>query len=214
MSRASSAPGAVRHRRRLELGGRLLTAAERLLAGGTSFTQLSVEELISEAGISRSAFYKAFEGKGDLLHAWLSDVVDEIEDAADAWFALEAPEGPGAIRAALEVSVRTYAPHALLMSAAYESAPFDPDVRAAVTDMVARGVGGLRRHIKRGQRAGWIDPDLPADDVAVLITAMNERGFEQLRRVDDQVMLDRLLDAHAAFVWNALYAHAPARVAA
>lgn len=209
MTRASQLPGAARHRRRIEMGERLLVAAERLLADGTSFTQLSVEDLISEAGVSRTSFYKTFEGKGDLLQAWLEQVVDEIEDAADAWFSLVAPDGPDAIREALAVSVETYAPHAMLLTAAYESAPFDPDVRATVDDMVHRGVGGLRRHIKRGQRAGWVDPELPADDVAVWLTAMNQRGFQQLGRVVDGLSVDRLLDAHARIIWDALYEHAP-----
>lgn len=214
MTGTASTPGAARHRKRLELSGRLLSAAESLLASGTSFTQLSVEDLISEAGISRSSFYKAFDGKGDLLRTWLDDITDEIEDAADAWFSLEAPDGPHEIRTALAVSVQTYAPHAMVMTAGYESAPFDPAVRAAVDDLVARGSGGLRRHIKRGQRGGWIDPGLPADDIALLVTAMNERGFQQLGRVEDPAFLERLLDAHAAFLWHGLYAHAPTRSAA
>jgi AcrR family transcriptional regulator len=211
---AAATPGAARHRKRLELAGRLLTAAEALLETGMSYTQLSVEDLISAAGVSRSSFYKAFDGKGDLLHTWLDDITDEIEDAADAWFSLEAPRGPDEIRAALAISVQTYAPHAMLMTAAYESAPFDPAVRVAVDDIVARGSGAMRRHMKRGQRAGWVDPELPADDIALLVTAMNERGFQQLGRVEDPAFLERLLDAHAAFLWNALYAHAPARRAA
>lgn len=196
------------------MGARLLVAAEELLADGTSYTQLSVEDLISQAGVSRSSFYKTFEGKGDLLQTWLEQIVDEIEDAADAWFTLAAPQGPHEIRAALAVSIRTYAPHAMLMTAAYESAPFDPDVRATVEDMFHRGVGGLRRHIKRGQRAGWTDPRLPADDVAVWLTAMNERGFQQLGRVDGDLSVDRLLDAHAQIIWDTLYAHAPLRAGA
>jgi AcrR family transcriptional regulator len=208
---AGTSRTASRVRRRAELGPRLLEAVERLLADGTSYTALTVEELLVAADVPRSTFYKTFDGKGDLLLAWLEQIIDEIEDSADAWWSLDGDAGPDDLRAALLDAIASYEPHAVLMSAAYEVAPFDPDVRGAMADLVARGTGGLRRHIKRGQKAGWVDPDVPADDAATWIVSMQERGFQQLRRLAGEDELQPLLDAQADLIWHALYAHAPAR---
>ncbi|HYF24202.1 MAG TPA: TetR/AcrR family transcriptional regulator [Baekduia sp.] len=204
---------AARARRRAELGPRLLGAVEALLAGGTSYTELTVDELLAAAGVARSTFYKTFEGKGDLLVTWLEQIIEEIEDSADAWWSLGGDAGPDELRAALVTAAAAYAPHATVMSAAYEVAPFDPAVRAEMSDLVARGIGGLRRHIKRGQREGWVDPEVPADEAATWIVAMQERAFQQLRRLGDEHDLDRLMRAQADVIWHALYAHAPARAA-
>ena len=46
---------------------RLLDATERLMRDGASFTELSVDRLSTEAGISRASFYIYFEDKGQLL---------------------------------------------------------------------------------------------------------------------------------------------------
>src|SRR6266496_2745844 len=61
---------------------RLLAATEGLLNAGHSYTALSVERLITDAGISRSTFYAYFKDKGDLLHALMTDVLGQLYDYA------------------------------------------------------------------------------------------------------------------------------------
>src|SRR4051794_34010288 len=56
-----------RAERRDNIRRRLLAVLENLLDKGENFTEVSVERLVSEAGISRSTFYVYFEDKGDLL---------------------------------------------------------------------------------------------------------------------------------------------------
>ena len=46
----------ARARRRYEMRCRLLEVVQQLLGEGESFTEMSVERLVSEAGISRSTF--------------------------------------------------------------------------------------------------------------------------------------------------------------
>jgi len=60
-------PQAKRQERREEIERQLLDATERLMAAGASFTELSVDRLATEAGISRASFYIYFEDKGYLL---------------------------------------------------------------------------------------------------------------------------------------------------
>ena len=74
--------------RRDELRGRLLDVVERLLGEGETFTEISVERMVAEAGIARSTFYVYFEDKGDLLEAWFGDITAELRTAAADWWRL------------------------------------------------------------------------------------------------------------------------------
>src|SRR3989441_12865386 len=100
----------ARARRRDEMRRRLLEVVQHLISEAESFTEMSVERLVSEAGISRSTFYVYFEDKGDLLRGWFEDVAADLNRAARAWWTL----GPDAtyddVRAALETVVMTYRP--------------------------------------------------------------------------------------------------------
>src|SRR5256885_12848847 len=58
----------TRAARRAELRARLLEVVERLLAHGESFTEMSVERLVSEAGLSPPTFSLYFQDQGDLLN--------------------------------------------------------------------------------------------------------------------------------------------------
>ena len=50
----------AREQRREQMERRLLDATERLMRDGASFTELSVDRLSGEAGISRASFYIYF----------------------------------------------------------------------------------------------------------------------------------------------------------
>ena len=191
--------------RRDELRTRLLEVVERLLAAGEGFTELSVERLVAEAGIARSTFYVYFEDKGDLLRAWFAEITDELRDSAAAWWTLGPSPSLGEVRAALDGIVTTYRPHTVLMAAVYDAAAYDAGVRDLVTAMMSENAAGLRTHIRRGQREGFVDPELPAQETAAWLTWMAERGLHQLVRTASDADVSTLVDAYARIVWNTLY---------
>jgi AcrR family transcriptional regulator len=198
-----------RAERRDEIRHRLLEVVERLLDEGETFTEISVERMVSQAGLARSTFYLYFQDKGDLLVAWFGEITVELEAAATGWWNLGPDATRQELRTALEGIVNTYRPHTTLMAAMYDAAAYDPEVRGLVTAMMKRNIAGLRKHIKAGQKAGFVDPDLLPDQTAGWLTWMAERGLHQLVRTASDAELDRLIDAYTAIVWNALYA--PAR---
>jgi len=195
-----------RAQRREEIRDRLLAVVERLLAGGESYTEISVERLVSDAGLSRSTFYVYFEDKGDLLRAWFSEIEAEVESAARDWWALGRHSEREDLRRALSNVVNAYRPHTTLMAAMYDAAAFDQAVRELVQAMMDWNIAGLRKHVKAGQREGFIDPHLPAQQTAAWLTWMAERGLHQLVREASDAELDRLIDAYTGIVWNTLYA--------
>jgi AcrR family transcriptional regulator len=195
-----------RSERRDEARRRLLGVVEKLLEEGESFTEISVERLVSEAGMSRSTFYVYFEDKGDLLRAWFAEITAELSDAASGWLTLGADATQADLRVALERVVKTYKPHTTLMAATYDAAAYDASVRELVEAMMDGNVAGLRKHIKAGQAGGSIDPSLPAAQTAAWLTWMAERGLHQLVRTASPAELEKLIDAYTGIVWNTLYA--------
>jgi AcrR family transcriptional regulator len=196
----------ARAQRRDETRGRLLEVVERLLGEGENFTEISVERLVSEAGISRSTFYVYFEDKGDLLSAWFSEIIEELVEATAGWWSLDETATRDDLRAVLDRVVRTYKPHTVLMAATYDAAAYDASVRELVESMMETNVATLRKHIKAGQKAGFVDPSLPAAQTAQWLTWMAERGLHQLVRRASDAELDGLIDAYTGIVWNTLYA--------
>jgi AcrR family transcriptional regulator len=195
-----------RTERRDQLRDRLLTAVEKLLADGENFTELSVERLASEAGISRSTFYVYFEDKGELLRAWFLEIFGRVEGAARQWYGLPPDFSRDDLHDALAHVVATYRPHTTLMAAVVDASGYDPAVRQLVTSMMRRNTASLRKHIRAGQSAGSVDPTLPSDETSAWLTWMAERGFHQLVRGASDPEVDRLVDAYTAIVWNTLYA--------
>lgn len=194
--------------RRSEIRRRLLEVVESQLEQGESYTELSVERLVSAAGISRSTFYVYFEDKGDLLRGWFEDIEAELAEAAGGWWALGVGTTYADVRASLEKIVLTYRPHVMLMAATYDAAAYDPAIRELVEEMMGQNSAGLRKHIRTGQSKGFVDSNLPPAETAAWLTWMAERGQHQLVARADSKELQRLIDGYAAIVWNTLYAPA------
>jgi AcrR family transcriptional regulator len=196
----------ARAARRDEIGRQLLVAVETLLAGGESFTEVSVERLVTEAQISRSTFYVYFEDKGDLLEALTADVMTEVIDAARAWWELPPDADRADVEAAMRGIVTVYRGHMTLMAAVVEASSYDARVRGRFGELLAVARRELAAHIADGQRRGFVRTDVDAEPVAGWLTWMAERGLYQLVRfAGDEASAERLAAALAAIVWNTLY---------
>jgi len=199
-----------RAERRDQIKTRLLSAVESLLADGENFTELSVERLVTLAGVSRSTFYVYFEDKGELIRAWLAEIISELDVAAQEWWSLGTDGGVSwaDLRAALNRVVTVYRPHTTLMAAAFDAAAYDPGVREQVDTMMQRNIAGLRKHIRAGQAAGYVDERLLPGQTAAWLQWMAERGLHRLIRDATDDELRELIDAYTTIVWNTLYAGA------
>ncbi len=205
--------GSTRAQRRDDIRAKLLGAIEQMLSEGESFTELSVERLVAQAGVARSTFYVYFEDKGELLRAWLEDITGELDASAKLWWKLDEQATYDDLRDALTTVVSTYRPHTSLMAAAFDAAAYDPAVREAVQALMTHNAAGLRKHIRNGQRDGFVDTALPPAEVALWLTWMAERGFHQLVRGADDATVVSLVEGYTAIIWNTLYANAPCRKA-
>lgn len=194
-----------RAERREDVRLRLLEAIERLLDQGESFTEVSVERIVAETGISRSTFYVYFEDKGDLLRALSEEVIAQMHAASESWWRLEDADVHG-LHAALTELVATYCAHRHLMAALADTSSYDAGVRSEFHRMILTGQSELAAHLRRGQKAGFVRADLDPEWSAGWISWMIDRGFYELVRKADADDLRALTDALTDLVWHALYA--------
>jgi AcrR family transcriptional regulator len=195
-----------RAQRREEIRDRLRTAAEELMSAEESYTELSVERIVREAGISRATFYVYFEDKGDLLRALAEDFIERILVAAAAWWQLPADATKGDLRAAMRAIFDAYLPHKVVMAAVVEVASYDAGLRQLFGDLLDRTIVAVGNHIATGQSEGYVEPDLDPQRTAAWLTWMAERGLYQLVAPANAAAVERLLDAITDITWNTLYA--------
>jgi len=182
-------PHAGRQERREQIERRLLDATERLMRDGASFTELSVDRLAGEAGMSRANFYIYFEDKGDLLRRLAGQVFGDLAASAERWWAVAWRHDPDDVRAAMTGIIASYRRHQPVLVALNEMAGYDPHVAATY----------------RGQDDGSIRRELPAATTASALTWMVERACQQNlpnRPADYDAELATSLTEIA---WGALY---------
>jgi AcrR family transcriptional regulator len=199
---------------RSELLEQLLDVLERMLDTGADYMSITVDSLVSEAGVSKSKFYVYFKDKEDLLNSGFTRIVEELETISDLWWELGPQTTRESLRAVLRVILSTYRPRIPLLTAAYDSTHFDEAVAAKVAELTDSVIDSLRDLIERGQREGWTDPGILAPETAAWIVWMAERGQSKMVRGADDAEFERLADSCSGLIWNALYARAPIRTGA
>ncbi len=205
MASVTRKPQPRRAQRREQIVEQLLVAVERLLDEGESFTELSVERLVTEAGISRSTFYVYFEDKGDLLLALTEDVVRRLVDAAAAWWSLPPDASKDDLAAALRGVIDAYTPHQLLWGAVVDASSYDLRVRERFGQVVDAAAVAVAKHIRAGQKSGTVRADLDPKRTGGWLTWMAERGLHQLIRGATPAEIDKLCRAQTDIVWYTLY---------
>jgi TetR/AcrR family transcriptional regulator, ethionamide resistance regulator len=194
-----------RAQRRESVQRELLGAVDRLLDNGESYTELSVERLVAEAGISRSTFYVYFEDKGDLLSSLAEDVIVAIGEAGRRWWDLPPNATKEDIREALREVFRTYRDHRAVFGAVVDTAAYDAGIRQQFGSLVLGLISELAAHIRTGQQEGYVKQGLDPDRTAAWLTWMAERGLNQLVAAASEEENEMLLTTLTEIVWNTLY---------
>jgi TetR/AcrR family transcriptional regulator, ethionamide resistance regulator len=204
-------PQANREERRERIERQLLDATDRLMADGTSFTELSVDKLATEAGISRASFYIYFEDKGHLLRRLATQVFGDLTDAARQWWSVADRRDPADVHTAMAGIIGSYRRHQPVLIALTEMSAYDPLVGQTYRELLAGISDQLTRVIEDGQSSGLIRPQLPAAVTASTLTWMVERTCHQNLPSHPTSYDAELAHTLTEIVWGALYLEAPPR---
>lgn len=198
-------PQATRQERREQIERRLLDATDRLMGDGASITELSVDRLATEAGMSRASFYIYFEDKGHLLRSLARHVFVDLTEAAQRWWSVADRRDPDDVRAAMAAIIAAYRRHQPVLVALNEMAPYDTAVGDTYRDLLAEVSDGFRAVIVDGQNAGAIRPQLPPQTTAHTLVLMVERTCQQNLPAKPASFDAELADVLTQIVWGALY---------
>jgi AcrR family transcriptional regulator len=196
---------ANRTQRRAEIEQQLLTATERLMGGGLAFTELSVDRLATEAGISRATFYVYFEDKGQLLRELARQVFGELSEGAHQWWDTADRHDPADATHAMASIIATYRQHKTLVTAVIEMAAYDQDVAEFYQQMLDDIIGNTETVIERGKADGLIRPSLPTRETASGLTWLVERTVHQTARFTEPEQDAVLARALSEIIWSTLY---------
>lgn len=202
-------PQAKRQERREQIERQLLDATERLMAAGASFTELSVDRLATEAGISRASFYIYFEDKGYLLRRLTGQVFADLTEAAERWWNVAQRRDPADVLTGMTAIVAAYRRHQPLLVALNEMSAYDPQVGATYREILAGIAARLTEVIEDGQADGGIRRDLSAETAGSTLTWMVERTCQQNLPGRPPSYDAELSATLTQIVWAALYLESP-----
>jgi AcrR family transcriptional regulator len=205
-------PQAKRQERREQIERRLLDATERLMLDGASFTEISVDRLATEAGMSRANFYIYFEDKGDLLRRLAGQVFGDLAYSAELWWGVAGRHDPDDVRAAMAGIIASYRRHQPVLVALNEMAGYDPLVAATYRQLLTGISSRLTQVIEDGQADGSIRRELPAATAASALSWMVERACQQNLPDNPPGYDAELANTLTEIVWGALYLVPTARI--
>ena len=191
--------------RRHEITQRILPIVEQRLSAEGSYVTLKVEEILQDASLSRSTFYRYFKDKNELLLALIEPVLEDVRVAAIRPLARTSAPTKAELEADLAANFEVYRPHIPLLNALVEVSYSDPDIRARFQQGFAAVHQATPGHIANGLSAGYIRSDLRPDETAAWITWMAERGMSQLVAPAEAGTRADLAASLATMVWYTLY---------
>ena len=180
---------------RQESRDRIVRAAE-LLVRKRSYSELTVDELMSEAGLGRTIFYRHFDDLGDLLMRTSRAAIEELWEAQSRLVAEHGPDPRPAFEAAADV----YERHGPLLRCVREAATVD--------ERVAEGYEAMRRRFddfaEQALREVMGDNALPnLPETARALNLMGETyltdAFGREPRVSKEIAAQTLID-----IWDAV----------
>lgn len=194
---------AEQRRRRSDVRRRILDATLALLEE-RRWPDIPVDDVTSAAGLSRTAFYRHFDDRDQLLLALMADTGARLANAGEAW------KGAGgdpidAVRAGLAEMAATMVEHGRLVQAIVDASAYDPDVRAAWEELLQRLVDVTAERIRADVAAGRSEVRDP-DDVAAALARMSEAhllaGFGRRPLADPERAIATLTEVWAATIYG------------
>jgi|HubBroStandDraft_4_1064222.scaffolds.fasta_scaffold134604_2 AcrR family transcriptional regulator len=175
------------------------TVEERLAA--TSFPELRVEDVMAEAAMTRTAFYRYFPDLEAVLLALLGEIRTELAEAANRWLTPEADPIDGILEATTGLA-EVWARHRALLRALADAATSGSRVQEAWHELVESFIEPVERRLSHLTERGYTTLANPAETARALVW-MNERylfeTFARDRGVAIQVAANTLAE-----VWRSV----------
>src|SRR5581483_12026291 len=150
----------------------ILAAANQFLRE-RPYRELSVDVVMADTGLTRTAFYRHFDDITDLVLRLFADVGQELVDVGEHWSQAAGDDFPRPAHEGLEAIVDFFVRHGLLVRAIAEAAATDERIERAYRGPIDAFVALTARTLDRLVTDGLLTvPDTQA--LARALTLMNE----------------------------------------
>jgi TetR/AcrR family transcriptional regulator, ethionamide resistance regulator len=172
---------------------RRIVAATATLLRKRRYNTLTIEQVMAEAGLARTVFYRYFDGLPHVLLGVLEDLLDEVVAMSSE---ANRPGDPEVLRATLQRTVDVFDAHGHLIRAIVEAAAVDDELDAVYNVFLDRAVDETAALIEEGIERGGLRA-VSAPDVARALTHMNGNylldALAREPRKDPAVALETLM---------------------
>ncbi len=192
-------------RSRQQIRERIVAAATELVRQ-TPYANLTVDEVMREAGFGRTIFYRHFDDLADLMLSAAREALEGLYDAQRAFSEERIGVRPDAVRMAIEPAVAVYERHGPLLRAITEAAAGDEQI-AAGQQAVRRRFDELTEEALRAIPHGDSPPVNPAE-LARALNLLNEsyllETFGREPRATANTALQTLTEIWLAVIYRRL----------
>ncbi|MCW3039152.1 MAG: putative TetR family transcriptional regulator [Solirubrobacterales bacterium] len=184
----------------------ILQATVALLQERT-LDELSVAQILDEAGVARATFYHYFASKDDAFVALLSDYLEHYVAEFEAIIGDVARRRvPSSLQAEISSWLDIPPPRQVVIRSAIEEWPRRPEVREVYLVGQRRLAAALAKAITADRRAGVAVPSIPAAQLATGWVWMMERAwYEAVGGATHMGDMPAVRDAVAATLVAAVY---------
>jgi TetR/AcrR family transcriptional regulator, ethionamide resistance regulator len=183
---------------RQESRERIIRATEEVVRR-RSYSELTVDEVMREAGLGRTIFYRHFDDLGDLLTRASQEALEALFEAQGSFVQTGHGDATEAVRRAMTAAVDVYQRHGPLLRCVAEA--------AAADEQIAEGYAAMRKRFddfaEQALRvvAGLDSPNL--GETTRALNLMNETyltwAFGREPRVEPEIVVQTLTD-----IWDAV----------
>jgi AcrR family transcriptional regulator len=175
------------HERRAATERAILEATELQLEH-RPFVDLTVEDVMSNAGLTRTAFYRYFPDLESVVVRLMGELVDELREASAQWLASEHPAAQ--LHDSLLQFAAVYRDHGRLMQAFYDAAGSGPDLKELWGTTIGELIAPVEAHTQSLMAAGRVDVEYPIETIRAL-SVLTDRYLLDVYWRHDKVPIDR-----------------------
>jgi AcrR family transcriptional regulator len=191
----------------------ILAATERLL-DRESLRELSVADIIEEAGVSRATFYFYFSSKYALIAGLLTAIMDDVYGVARPFLERTDDESPyDSLSNGISAAAALWKAHRPAMRAMSEHWPSDPELRELWLGIVERFTDALAAEVDRQRKQGIAPPGPDSHQLIATLLWTAERCFYVAGLGVDETLGSEEQAAEALYaLWSgAIYGGLPAK---
>lgn len=163
----------------------VMSTLERLLNSGEAFSDISIQRLLEESGVSRAAFYAHFQGKSDVLVRLTDGLRESLLTLARQWDPAAGEDGSVRLAAFFEEVIRIHRARQGVITAVGEAASYDSAVSDFYTANLESFEEAALRTVLSEQAVGSTTADLDAVSVSRIIVWGGAQAIAHHIRVDN-----------------------------